>query len=62
MVICPYRLGHYRWRVVAICIVNKGTMISREIEILCPWVIQRTCNLEDYDHNISFSGNLTYAP
>ena len=27
-----------------------------------PWVIQRTCDLEYYGHNIAFSGNLIYAP
>ena len=25
-------------------------------------IAQRTCDLEDYGHNTSFSGNLTYAP
>ena len=25
-------------------------------------VIQRTCDLKDYGHNIFFSKNLTYAP
>ena len=24
-------------------------------------MIQRTCDLKDYDHNIFFTGNLTYA-
>ena len=26
------------------------------------WVIQWTCDLENYGHNIFFSENLTYAP
>ena len=26
------------------------------------WMIQKTYDLEDYDHNISFSENMTYTP
>ncbi|KAL6350396.1 hypothetical protein AAG906_004347 [Vitis piasezkii] len=32
MVIYPYGLGHYRWRLVKICILNRGTI---RIDILC---------------------------
>ena len=36
VVIYPYGLGHYLWRLLAIGILNKGTMISHRIEIVCP--------------------------
>ena len=35
VVIYPYGLGHYWWRLVATCILNIGTMISHGIEIVC---------------------------
>ena len=36
VIIYPYGLGHYWWRLVATGILNKGTMISLGIEIECP--------------------------
>ena len=36
MVMYPYGLGHYWWRLVAIGILNIGTMISHGIETVCP--------------------------
>ena len=32
----PYRLGHCWWKLVAIGILNRGTMLSLGIEIVCP--------------------------
>ena len=36
MVIYPYGLGHRWWKLVAMGILNRGTMISHGIEIVCP--------------------------
>ena len=36
VVIYPYGLSHYWWRLVVIGILNRGTMISHEIETVCP--------------------------
>ena len=36
VVIYPYRLNHYWYRQVAIGILNKDSMISHGIEIMCP--------------------------
>ena len=36
VVIYPYGLVHYWWKLVAICILNRGTMISHGIETMCP--------------------------
>ena len=36
VVIYPYGLGHYWWRLVATSIFDKGTMISHGIEIIYP--------------------------
>ena len=36
VVIYPYRLGHYWWRLVAIGILNRSTMISHGIKAMCP--------------------------
>ena len=36
VVIYPFKLGHCWWRLVAIGILNRGTMISHRIEIVCP--------------------------
>ena len=36
VVIYPYGLGDYWWRLVAISILNIGNMISYEIETMCP--------------------------
>ena len=36
VVIYPYGLGHCWWRPIVIGILNKGTMISHGIEIMCP--------------------------
>ena len=36
VVIYPYGLGHCWWRLVATSILNRGTMISQGIEIVCP--------------------------
>ena len=57
MVIYPYGLGHCRWRLVAIGILNRGIMISHRLRQCVP-----LSDLEDYDHNIFFSENLTHAP
>ena len=35
VVIYPYKLGHYWWRLVTTCVLNRGTMISHGIEIMC---------------------------
>ena len=35
MIIYPYRLGYYWWRLVATCILNRGIMISHGIGIVC---------------------------
>ena len=56
VVIYPYGLGHCWWKLVAIGILNRGTMISHGIETVSPWVIQRTCDQEIYGHSNSFSG------
>ena len=37
VIIYPYGLGHYWWRLVAIGILNKDMMISHEIETVCPF-------------------------
>ena len=62
VVIYPYGLGHYWWRLVIIGVFNRDTMISYRFETIHPlgWSIG-TCDLKDYDYNISFSRNLTYA-
>ena len=36
VVIYPFGLGHYWWRLVEIGILNRGTMISHRIETMCP--------------------------
>ena len=36
VVIYPYRLDHCWWRMVAPSILNRGTMTSHGIEIVCP--------------------------
>ena len=36
LVIYPYGLGHYWWRLVVIGILNRGTMICHVIEMVCP--------------------------
>ena len=36
VIIYPYGLGHCWWRLVATGILNRDTMISHEIEIVCP--------------------------
>ena len=36
VVIYPYGLGYCWWRLMAIGILNKGTMISHGIETMCP--------------------------
>ena len=36
VMIYPYRLSHYWWRMVAINILNRDTMISHGIETRCP--------------------------
>ena len=57
VVIYPYELGHYWWKLVVIGILNKNTMISHEIEtVWSPWVIQSTCDYEIYSHNNTFNG------
>ena len=37
VMIYPYRLSHYWWRMVAINILNRDTMISHGIETICPY-------------------------
>ena len=36
VVIYPYGLDNYWWRLVATCILNRDTIITHRIEILCP--------------------------
>ena len=35
IVIYPHRLGHYWWRLVVTCILDRHTMISHRIETIC---------------------------
>ena len=32
----PYKLGHYQWKLVTICILNRDNIIFHEIETKCP--------------------------
>ena len=36
MVIYPYRLGHYWWKLMTIGILNRRTIISQGLKIVCP--------------------------
>ena len=49
---------------MTIGILNIGTIESHKIETmyLLGWSKGHVRNLKDYDNNISFNGNLTYAP
>ena len=47
------------WQQVLPTKVEGNLLGSRQY---IPLRIQKMCNLEDYDHNIFFYGNLTYAP
>ena len=54
VVIYPYGLDHYWWRLVATCILNRGTIISYGIETMCPLRWSKRHHHKIYGHSNFF--------